>query len=226
MQSRPSSKPIYAELIDVPGYCEQADSASEVHGIIIGLLCRDAFTPAGKWVQALELEGSASDTRFQTVREQLEDVWNFSHQSLNHIETEFEPLLPGDDEPLSERSAELGAWSQGFLYGFSLVEEETAEDAEEKDDDKEEDSEMPQVVNEIIQDIVEISQVASEIDGEDVEAVDSDEAAYMELVEYLRVSIQLVFEEMAGQKMAGRKEPIYVDPRYMKDYADDDESLH
>lgn len=221
MQNRQATKPIYAELIDVSSYCEQAESASEVHGILIGLLCRDAFAPTGKWVQALELEGSVSDTRFQTVRELLDDVWNYSHQSLNQIETDFEPLLPSDDESLSERSSELGAWSQGFLYGFSL-QEENGGDEEEVEVNQEE---MPQIVSEILQDIVEISQVANNIDGDDVESIESNEAAFIELVEYLRVSIQLVFEEMAGQKIAGRKEPIYVDPRYMQDFADD-ESIH
>lgn len=227
MQNRQATKPIYAELIDVPSYCEQAESASEVHGILIGILCRNAFAPTGKWVQALELEGSVSDTRFQTVREQLDDVWNYSHQSLNQIETEFEPLLPSDDESLSERSAELGAWSQGFLYGFSLqeavVEGMSAEGEEENEEESEE--EISQIVTEILQDVVEISQVASHIDGDDVESIESNEAAFIELVEYLRVSIQLVFEEMAGQKIAGRKDPIYVDPRYIQDYADD-ESIH
>lgn len=213
MQSH-AAKPIHAEFNDAASYCEQAESAAEIHGIFTGLICRDAFAPTQKWVQALELEGTASDTRFQTVRQQLDDMWIYVQQSLNHIETEFEPMLPGDEEPLGERSAELGAWSQGFLYGFSL-----------QDEEKEEEEEISQIVTEILQDVVEISQVASEIDGDDIESLEGNEAAYIELIEYLRVSIQLVFEEMAGQQLAGRKEPIYVDPRYMKDYADDD-SVH
>jgi len=224
MKNHQAMKPIHAELLDVSNYCEQADSASEVHGILIGLLCRDAFTPTEQWIHALEFESQSNDTHAFGVREQLDEVWRYSHLSLNQIETEFEPLLPSDDEPIAARSAELGAWCQGFLYGFSLLGNNDNHISEEQEGQAED--EIPQIVSEILQDLVEISQVASNIEGGDVETIESDEASFIELVEYLRVSVQLVFEEMAGQKIAGRKEPIYVDPRYMKDYADDDDSLH
>jgi len=208
-------KPIHAELSDIASYCEQANSASEVHGIFTGLLCRDPFTPSSHWVSALELEGTASDTRFQVVREQLNELWNYTQHSLNHIDTQFEAILPSDDESLSVRSEELAAWSQGFLYGFSLVDSEEVES-----------SELPQIVSEIINDFAEIGQVANVIDEDDTEAHEANESALFEVLEYIKVSIQLVFEEMAGSKMEGRKEPIYVDPRYMQEYADDDDSLH
>jgi hypothetical protein len=47
----------------------------------------------------------------------------------------------------------------------------------------------------------------------------------MEVLEYLRVSVQLVFEEMAGQNLEGRQDPIEVDPRFTFSNGDD-ESVH
>jgi hypothetical protein len=56
---------------------------------------------------------------------------------------------------------------------------------------------LPEEVREIADDIVEISRATT--DGEEGE---SDEAAYSELIEYLRVGVILVFETLEAERGA------------------------
>ena len=250
--------PIYAELLSISDYCEQAESVAEVHGILCGLLARDPYIPAKLWVDVLELDGEPSDTGFQMVRQQLEDLIQHSTHMLNNIEIEFNPILPDDEESLSIRIKELAAWAQGYLYGFSSYKEsddfadefgqiETYEIDDDDNsveiptgielitkplivDEEEEDAEadeLPETVTEILEDFTELSKAGHSEDVLD----ESDEASFMELVEYLRVSVQLVFEEMAGKKLTGRQEAIPVDSDFMTDFNNsgdfsDDDTLH
>jgi len=247
--------PIYAELLGIHDYCEQAESVSEVHGVLCGLLSRDPFVGANQWLRVLEFEGEPTETRFQMVRDQLDNLHEYSAQMLNQIDTEFSPVLPDDDEPLAQRLLELAAWCQGYLYGFSSykldsnnefvetyeyeddddleldsIRERAARTAEQElqkslvNEEAVEEEELPESVEEILQDITELSQV-DDTSVSEYEENDVDEASYMELLEYIRVSVQLVFEEMAGQKLAGRDEAIEVDPRFMFN-GSEDENVH
>jgi uncharacterized protein YgfB (UPF0149 family) len=188
------------------------------------------------------------------VRDQLETLHEYSAQILNQIDTEFMPILPDDDESLGQRIKELAAWCQGYLYGFSSYKQDSnkeyVETYEYDDDDdleldtireraaraaeielqkaqiseeNENEEELPEAVEEILQDITELSRADYASPANEV--TEADEASYMELVEYLRVSVQLIFEEMAGQKLTGRNEAIEVDPRFMFD-GNDSEKLH
>jgi uncharacterized protein YgfB (UPF0149 family) len=99
---------------------------------------------------------------------------------------EFQPLLPDDEEPLAVRGEALGAWCQGFLYGFGAA--GTANR-----------SALPESVSEFLADLARISQ-AGDVGSE---AEEAEEAAYAELVEFLRAGVQLVYDELAALR-AGR----------------------
>ena len=91
-------------------------------------------------------------------------------------------LLPSDDESLEVRAESLGLWCQGFMHGLGAGGEPGAEN--------------PLLANgvtrEIIADFSEITRAAYSADETEAEA----EAAFMELVEFVRVSVQLAFEEL------------------------------
>ena len=93
---------------------------------------------------------------------------------------EFELLLPEDEQPIDARTAALAQWCQGFLYGLGAG---AVPDA----------SELPGEVGEIVRDLIEISRAG--VDAAQDE--ESNEAAYAELVEFVRVGVQLLFEELA-----------------------------
>ena len=102
----------------------------------------------------------------------------------NDIEVEFELMLPDDDEPLEDRVEGLGIWCQGFVYGLAAG-------------GIKEGADLPEDSEEIIKDILEISRAGYAIDDEaDVAISEDDEEAFMEVCEYVRMGVLLVYEEL------------------------------
>ena len=99
---------------------------------------------------------------------------------------EFELLLPDDAETIEVRTAALAQWCQGFLYGLGAG---AIPDA----------SELPGEVGEVVRDFIEISRAGVDA-AQDAE---SNESAYAELVEFVRVGVQLLFEELAQRAHPG-----------------------
>ena len=101
------------------------------------------------------------------------------------------PLLPDDDADVSERTVGLAHWSEGFLHG--LVSGDDGENVKKRLGQE--------PLADIIKDMLQITRAGldEEADNEDTEA------AYAELVEYLRVAAQLGFEELAELRNAAAK---------------------
>ena len=89
-------------------------------------------------------------------------------------------LLPSDAQSLESRTAALAQWCQGFLYGLGSG---SIPDV----------GGLPGDVGEIVRDLTEITRAGVD-DGDGEE---SNEGAYAELVEFVRVGVQLLFEELA-----------------------------
>src|SRR5438309_6995139 len=98
---------------------------------------------------------------------------------------EFELLLPEDEQSIDARTAALAAWCQGFLYGLGAG---AIPDA----------SELPGEVGEVVRDFLQITRAG--VDAAQDE--ESNESAYAELVEFVRVGVQLLFEELATARRA------------------------
>jgi hypothetical protein len=94
---------------------------------------------------------------------------------------EFELLLPPDERFIEVRTAALAQWCQGFLYGLGAG---SVPDA----------SELPGDTGELVRDFGEISRAGVDATQDE----ESNEAAYTELVEFVRVGVQLLFEELAA----------------------------
>ncbi|NBX41578.1 MAG: hypothetical protein EBR15_09230, partial [Gammaproteobacteria bacterium] len=105
---------------------------------------------------------------------------------LRGRELEFEPCLPDDATPVVDRAAALGQWCQGFLYGLGTS---PIPDIEH----------LPAEIGEVVRDLTAITQVSvDESDG-----AEANESAYAELVEFVRVGVQLLFDEFARFREAG-----------------------
>ena len=93
-------------------------------------------------------------------------------------------MLPDDDEPLEERVEALGIWCQGFVYGLAAG-------------GIQEGADLPEDSDEIIKDILEISRAGYAIDDDAVVDInEDDEEAFMEVCEYVRMGVLLVYEEL------------------------------
>ena len=115
------------------------------------------------------------------VRAVLQQAWEHTTESLDASECTFDLMLPDDEEPLVQRTAALGSWCHGFLAGLGL--------AGVGDHHKS----LSGDAREFLDDVQEMSRIESDPD-EDDEA----EAAYAELVEYLRVGVLLLREEIGS----------------------------
>jgi len=151
--------------------------AAEAHGTLAGCLCATAGYRLEDWLREILPEGSAAPA----ARAALEDVFNATAGALIQPDMEFEPLLPADDQPIDVRTAALAHWCLGFLYGLGAG---SITDA----------SELPGDAGEVVRDFIEISRAG--VDAAQDE--ESNEAAYAELVEFVRVGTQLLFEELAA----------------------------
>ena len=151
--------------------------AAEAHGTLAGCLCATAGYRLEDWLREILPEGHATPETSAT----LEELFAATAGALLQPDMEFEPLLPPDDQPIDVRTAALAHWCQGFLYGLGAG---AINDA----------SELPGDAGEVVRDFIEISRAG--VDAAQDE--ESNEAAYTELVEFVRVGVQLLFEELGA----------------------------
>lgn len=157
----------------------------ECHGHLVGWLCASGNADADTWLAQLDITASSADLLAEEARHILGELFKYGLAQLNDPELGFQPLLGGEERALSERLDALGAWTQGFLLGMS---EGGCNDI----------NAMPADCSEIMRDLVEISGV------ERYELSDSeqDEAAYVELLEYIRTGVLLINEELNPTRAA------------------------
>ncbi|MEZ5562435.1 MAG: UPF0149 family protein [Gammaproteobacteria bacterium] len=167
--------------------------AAEAHGSLCGLACVLGAGAKSPWLADIlaagaDAAGPDDDSITAASGNQaaalLGALATASSAALEAGDMAFQPLLPADDESLEQRTEALAAWCQGFNHGLALaVRIGDADEAASHD-----------TVAEIVRDFAELALLGyteDEIAGEG-------EVAWAELVEYVRVSVQLVFEEMAG----------------------------
>jgi len=153
---------------------------SEVHGTLCGLLCANTGADAKIWQQALWPNQPGGDLLAAEANEIFETCHHIARQQLNDPTCEFQMLLPDDDDSLDQRVHALGDWCQGYLIGLSL--------GGIKDF-----APLPEDAREIAKDMLEIARAGTSYD---LEGNEEDEHAYAELVEYLRVGVLLINEEL------------------------------
>ena len=148
---------------------------SEAHGCLCGALCLRPDYSRADWLDELlpETDPAMADDGA------LATLFFESAGALARPDMEFEPMLPGDEAPLESRVEALAAWCQGFLYGFGAA--GTAARAV-----------LPDTVTEVLADLAQLSQAGVPAASEP----EVEEDAYIELVEYLRAGVQLVYEEL------------------------------
>jgi uncharacterized protein YgfB (UPF0149 family) len=157
-------------------------SAAEGHGSLCGSLSALSGFDAADWLSEILPEGGEHADEAHP-RELLETLFSETRSALDGQMMEFEPLLPDDSQPLERRTAALAEWCSGFMFGMARANFAPGE-------------EMPEAASEVLKDFAELARAS--VDPEDSD--DGNETAYAELVEYLRVSVQLVYDELAEHR--------------------------
>jgi uncharacterized protein YgfB (UPF0149 family) len=105
-------------------------------------------------------------------------LYNATVAALSGGDMDFDILIPGDDRPIEERTQALTLWCTGFLYGLGT----SAADPQR----------LPGELGEIVRDLTEITH--ADVDASDTP--EANESALAELVEFVRIGVQLVFDEL------------------------------
>jgi uncharacterized protein len=166
----------FKDFEDVLATAGSLADAAEAHGSLCGALCSMSPYKMQDWVNEILPDGAALSDESSAM---IERVFTATATSFGEQGMEFEPLLPDDESPLNGRANALALWCTGFLYGLGTGH---ISDLEALNGD----------VGEIVRDFTEISRAS----GDDADADESNEQAYAELVEFIRVAAQVVFEEL------------------------------
>jgi len=163
----------YQNVQDIVLNNDSVASAAEAHGVLSGLLCLNGQADCGQWLEAVFGENSTHLNPAEHAL--LLTLCETTRRQLDDFDFSFELLLPDDSLPLSDRANALGEWCQGFLFGLGY---------------RSDGADWPGESTEVLNDILEISRLSPD------SAEESDEEAYAEITEYVRVGVQLIRTEL------------------------------
>jgi uncharacterized protein YgfB (UPF0149 family) len=167
------------EQIETMFYELRVDSSpSAYHGFLCGRIAAGAATIdelvalSNDWLTLDEERAAAAD-------DPLRDLIAVVVDGVSDNGFSFQLLLPSDELPLAERLSATGEWCGAFLSGvgeglggaFNVTEEG----------------------RETLEDLAAIAQVSTDLQGDDDEERD-----YVELCEYIRVAVQLLYDDLRG----------------------------
>jgi uncharacterized protein len=167
------SLPAYEDVEDAIALQEEVVSAAELHGLFCGMYCAKPALDAHACLQ-LVFENQEDPLR-DDERELLIMLCESARESLNLPDFSFHLFLPDDDGDLSERAQALGEWCQGFLYGLGAQADSTSWYGE---------------CEEVLRHLADIAFVDADAAGEE------EELAFMELSEFVRMGVQLIYSEI------------------------------
>lgn len=178
-------------LEDALSRCGASWDAAQTHGLLTGRLAVSGVAAGPDWLLQV-LEGTdESNAQRAACQQMLDTLYQATYWELSERLSEFMPLLPDDQTDAALRTVAMAHWSEGFLHGLVSAQH----------GDALRDRLAAEPLADIIRDILQITR--AELD----EATDAEtnEAAYAELVEFLRVAAQLAYEELADIRAANRQ---------------------
>ena len=147
-------------------------SAAEFHGTLTGLLCAGHNDRnIDEWNDLLVTKSEA-----QPLRDAILGLIALTERSLESPEFKFQPIFCSANS-LPERTNALGDWCRGFTLGIRWDKTTTA----------------LSLTADATEALSDIAHIALAEPGKD--PAETQEKAFFELQEYLRVSVQLIYEE-------------------------------
>jgi uncharacterized protein YgfB (UPF0149 family) len=171
--------PTYSEISSILKKTPEKYNASQLHGLLCGLMCGTLGKDAQHW-QTL------------TGHPIIQQLYETTYQQLSEFSFEFALLLPSDTKDINLRTESLGLWCQGFLAGLKQVHVRLTQ-------------REPGEITDALNDITEIAQVGFG----DIKANSEEETAYCELVEYVRLAILMLFQELRSKENPGENDFLH-----------------
>ena len=166
-------------------------NAAEIQGIFCGMLGGGMSLECREWQEAIADFINQGETLPAEIQEQFNQLYDSTCQQL--IESDFALVLclPDDAAPINDRGQALLSWVQGFMLGFGLHQDDLTNCS---DDFKEG-----------LEDFAEIARM----DEEMIENEESEQALF-EVLEYVRVTAMLCFNELGKSPEEQQSHPKTV----------------
>lgn len=187
--------PSFASVQGALDHAGSGADAAELHGSLCGFVCACGNAARVPWLASLGEEGALQAAGPELLGELAAVTW----EALEQGNMGFTPLLPEDSETLNRRADSLAHWCQGFTGGLASGLLAGGGGAD-----------LPGgVTGEILADLSELARAAFAADEAAEDAGEGAEEAYAELVEFVRVSVQLLFEELTPlrERLQGLSSP-------------------
>ena len=170
--------PNYEQIQDILSYVQSPYTPEDCHGMLCAMLIVNNSLQFKRWLDEICAQSEAGQTLEDDKYDTLCALFEHTKQELNDTLLNFTLLIPEENNSLNARVASLKKWCDGFLFGLALA---GVKDL----------THVPEDSMEILQDITTISQAS-----EDEEEDEMNEVAYMDIVEYIRMGVLLINEEM------------------------------
>ena len=162
--------------------------AAEIHGILCGMLSGGMALENRDWLEALSDFIHQGEPIPAEVKTQVLALYDQTCQQLVEADFALVMCLPDDASPINDRGQALINWLQGFMLGFGLYQSDLTGCSAD--------------VKEALEDFAEIARM-DEAMSEDEES----EQALFEVMEYVRVSTMLCFNELGKSATDQQSKP-------------------
>ncbi len=157
-----------------------APELAECHGIACGLLSRQPESSVDVYIGLLDML-ELVNAPGTGLKISLEELLNSTRVQLADEDLGLSLWLPDDNELLEERTMALSHWCSGYMAGLGGSDDDTLKALSED-------------ANEALKDLEQIARA----DVTDTSESEEDENAFVEIVEYIRVVILMIREDLRG----------------------------
>jgi yecA family protein len=171
--------------------CGSNWNAAQAHGLLTGRLAAGGAAAAPNWLLQVFEDTDERNAHRHECQKMLDIVYQETFWQLTERLSEFTPMLPGDDISTEQRAAAMAHWCEGFLHG--LVSANHGKALKERL--------AAEPLADIIRDMLQITRAAVDEESD----AETNEAAYAEILEYMRVAAQLAYEELSDIRHAEEK---------------------
>jgi uncharacterized protein YgfB (UPF0149 family) len=179
MELNATTTTTYAELERCLQAAGAESGAAEAHGVLSGTVTAGGKALLSPLLEHLLGEDNTLSAAAQDCSDMLDTLQTDILAQLHDDNFGFVLLLPADSAALTARTRALSEWCGGFLYGLALGGIREGVD-------------LPETMREVMHDFYDISHAGFSCDAPD----EADETAYVEIAEYVRMSVLLLREEL------------------------------
>lgn len=178
--------PYFSEVTHTLERLSAPTQAAEAHGLLSGFVCAGQSADGKTWLEPIF--GHSSEDVLDEDKMLLVNLYDHTCRQLNGVGFEFVLFLPDSEEPLMKRAKALSDWCRGFLSGLGLAGLQLIDNMEETHD--------------ALRRFLEISR----LDHNHIDVTDEDEKAFVEISEYVRVAVVMIYDELAAIYQSCMKE--------------------